>query len=72
MASSKKITSSVHAQPEAGEATTVFTSVGDAPAEVQQIIVRQETGWQTSALLFLSVLLLTTIGVAFYSFHRVS
>jgi soluble lytic murein transglycosylase-like protein len=45
-----------------------------APAapEVQQIIVRQGSGWQTTALLFLSLLLLTTVGVAFYAFHRVA
>ena len=39
--------------------------------EVQQIIVRQNAVWQTTALLFLSLLLLTTVGVAFYAFHRV-
>ena len=71
MASSKKITSIADAQPEAGEANDVLTAVGDAPAEFQQIIVRQGTGWQTTALLFLSLLLLTTVGVAFYAFHRV-
>lgn len=43
-----------------------------APAPgVQQIIVRQGSGWQTTALVFLALLLLTTIGVAFYAFHRV-
>ena len=61
MANTKKITSIVDAQRE----------TGDAPPEVQHIIVRQGTGWQTTALLFLSLLLLTTIGVAFYAFHRV-
>ena len=71
MAASKKITSNTGVQPEAGEAKTVFTVVGDGPAEVQQIIVRQGTGWQTISLLFLSLLLLMTIGMAFYSFHRV-
>ncbi len=71
MASSKKITSIVDVHPEAGEAKTVLTTVENAPAEIQQIIVRQGTGWQTTALLFLSLLLLTTIGVAFYAFHRV-
>ena len=71
MASSKKITSIADAQPEAGEANTVLTAAGDAPAEFQQIIVRQGTGWQTTALLFLSLLLLTTVGVAFYAVHRV-
>lgn len=61
MANTKKITSIVDAQSEAG----------DAPPAVQQIIVRQGSGWQTLALLFLSLLLLTTVGVAFYAFHRV-
>ena len=61
MADTKKITSIVDAQREAG----------DASPEVQQIIVRQGAGWQTLALLFLSLLLLTTVGVAFYAFHRV-
>ena len=71
MVSSKKITSIVDVQPEAGEAKTVLTTVENTPAEIQQIIVRQGTGWQTTALLFLSLLLLMTIGVAFYAFHRV-
>jgi len=61
MAETKKITSIVEAQSE----------TENAPSEVQQIIVRQGTGWQTLALLFLSLLLLTTVGVAFYAFHRV-
>jgi soluble lytic murein transglycosylase-like protein len=61
MADTKKITSIVDAQ----------RAAGDAPPEVQQIIVRQGAGWQTLALLFLSLLLLTTVGVAFYAFHRV-
>jgi soluble lytic murein transglycosylase-like protein len=39
--------------------------------EIQQIIVRQGAGWQTTALLCLSLLLLTTVGVAFYAFYRV-
>lgn len=39
--------------------------------EVQHIIVRQGPGWQVTALLLLSLLLLTTIAVAFYAFHRV-
>ncbi len=71
MVSSKKITRTVDVQPDAGEAKTVLTTVENTPAEIQQIIVRQGTGWQTTALLFLSLLLLTTIGVAFYAFHRV-
>jgi soluble lytic murein transglycosylase-like protein len=40
--------------------------------EIRQIIVRHGSGWQTTALLFLSLLLLTTIAVAFYAFHRVA
>jgi soluble lytic murein transglycosylase-like protein len=40
--------------------------------EIRQIIVRQGSGWQTTALFFLSLLLLSTIGVAFYAFHRVA
>lgn len=46
-------------------------SPASAPAEVQQIIVRQGSGWQATALLLLSLLLLITVGVAFYAFHRV-
>ena len=61
MTNNKKITTIADAQPEKG----------DAPSEVQQIIVRQGAGWQTVALLFLSLLLLTTVGVAFFAFHRV-
>ena len=40
--------------------------------EIREIIVRQGSGWQTTALLFLSLLLLTTVAVAFYAFHRVA
>jgi soluble lytic murein transglycosylase len=43
-----------------------------AGPEVREIIVRQGSGWQTTALLFLSLLLLTTVAVAFYAFHRVA
>jgi hypothetical protein len=43
-----------------------------AEPEIRQIIVRQGSGWQTTALLFLSILLLTTVGVAFFAFHRVA
>ena len=42
-----------------------------ASGAVQQVIVRQGPGWQTTALLFLTMLLLTTVAVAFYAFHRV-
>jgi len=80
MPSSKKVENTEDAQPEAPKAPTAtredasidaLTAVEEAPAEVQQIIVRQGSGWQTTALLFLSLLLLTTVGVAFYAFHRV-
>ena len=37
----------------------------------QQIVVRQGGSWQTTALLFLSLLLMSTVGIAFYAFHRV-
>ncbi len=49
------------------------TLEADSPAgpEIRQIIVRQGSGWQTTALLFLSLLLITTVAVAFYAFHRV-
>jgi soluble lytic murein transglycosylase-like protein len=40
--------------------------------EVREIIVRQGSGWQTTALFFLSLLLLSTLAVAFYAFHRVA
>jgi len=43
-----------------------------AGPEIRQIIVRQGSGWQTTALLFLSLLFLTTVAVAFYAFHRVA
>ncbi len=51
---------------ESGEAASA------AGTEIRQIIVRQGSGWQTTALLFLSLLLLTTVAVAFYAFHRVA
>lgn len=70
--SNKKITSITDVQKDTEEAAVEPPRASeDAPAEVQQIIVRQGGGWQTTALLFLSLLLLTTIGVAFYAFHRV-
>lgn len=57
------------------EAMTTSALPNPAPSsqgpDVQQIIVRQGSSWQTTALLFLSLLLLTTVGVAFYAFHRV-
>jgi soluble lytic murein transglycosylase-like protein len=52
--------------------TRAETAAAHAGPEIQQIIVRQSSGWQTTALLFLSILLLTTVGVAFYAFHRVA
>lgn len=51
--------------------TKAETASSPSP-EIRQIIVRQGSGWQTTALLFLSLLLLTTIAVAFYAFHRVA
>ena len=72
MTDSKKITSIADIHPEAETATIqVSRATEDVQAEVQRIIVRQGSGWQTIALLFLSLLLLTTVGVAFYAFHRV-
>jgi len=67
MATSKKITSiaDIHPDDEGSLASE------DVVPEVQQIIVRHGSGWQTTALLFLSLLLLTTVLVAFYAFHRV-
>ena len=75
MASSKKIESvgKLTEQPaeSAAAAAPAPTPAEEAPKEVPQIIVKQSAGWQTTALLFLSLLLLTTVGVAFYAFHRV-
>ncbi len=72
MTDSKKITSIAEIHPEAEKmAIEVSQASEDVQAEVQRIIVRQGSGWQTTALLFLSLLLLTTVGVAFYAFHRV-
>ncbi len=56
------------ARPESG----VLEPASGAGPEVRQIIVRHGSGWQTTALLFLSLLLLTTVAVAFYAFHRVA
>jgi soluble lytic murein transglycosylase-like protein len=53
------------------DAKAGVAAVAPSP-EIQQIIVRQGSGWQTTALLFLSLLLLTTVAVAFYAFHRVA
>ena len=78
MASSKNIASIIEVPREQGSAeldedapTEDKASSASAPAGVQQIIVRQGSGWQTIALLFLSLLLLSTVGIAFYAFHRV-
>jgi len=75
MASSKneKITNiaGAHAAPEEASVEPPAVSEEAPSSEVQRIIVRQGAGWQTPALLFLSLLLLTTVGVAFYAFHRV-
>ena len=68
-------TSSKEISTKRDEASSPTPHQGNEPPtqvqEVQQIIVRQNAGWQTTALLFLSLLLLTTVGVAFYAFHRV-
>jgi soluble lytic murein transglycosylase-like protein len=50
----------------------ILESTSAAGPEVQQIVVRQGSAWQTTALLFLSLLLLTTVAVAFYAFQRVA
>lgn len=72
MATSKKITSIADIHPDAEPMEVESSQVSeDVSAGVQRIIVRQGSGWQTTALLFLSLLLLTTVGVAFYAFHRV-
>jgi soluble lytic murein transglycosylase-like protein len=52
--------------------STLEAASSPAGPEIRQIIVRQGSGWQTTALLFLSLLLLTTVAVAFYAFHRVA
>ena len=51
------------APPDVDSATPV-------PPEVQQIIVRHGSGWQSTALVVVSMLL-SIIAVAFYAFHRV-
>ncbi len=47
-------------------------SVALEPAEPAPIIIRQGMGWQTTAVICLSFLLATAIGIAFYAFHQVS
>jgi soluble lytic murein transglycosylase-like protein len=56
----------------ASPAASGLEAASTAGPEIRQIIVRQGSGWQTTALLFLSLLLLTTVAVAFYAFHRVA
>jgi soluble lytic murein transglycosylase-like protein len=58
-------------EPEAHEVSGKTAATAAGP-EIRQIIVRQGSGWQTTALLFLSLLLISTVGVAFYAFHRVA
>ena len=55
--------------PKQGETRPADAASGSGA--VQQVIVRQGPGWQTTALLFLTMLLFTTVAVAFYAFHRV-
>lgn len=74
MASTKEFTSiaDVHAEVPGSEKSSEEPAANEIPGQVQQIVVRQTSGWQTPALVFLSLLLVTSIGVAFYAFHRVS
>ncbi|MGH9323084.1 MAG: lytic transglycosylase domain-containing protein [Vicinamibacteria bacterium] len=84
MASSKRILNIGETPPEDGSPdepaprALVTDAVAGASAsvasgtEIREIIVRQGSGWQTTALLFLSLLLATTVAVAFYAFHRVA
>jgi soluble lytic murein transglycosylase-like protein len=82
MASSKKLLNIAEVPQEDEPSPEELAAVAAPPAsangagtpspEIRQIIVRQGSGWQTTALLFLSLLLLTTVAVAFYAFHRVA
>jgi len=74
MSSSKEFTSiaSLHSEVEAGpEKQTDLPEPVEKAADVRHIVVRQGSGWQTTAIICLTLLLLTTVGVAFYAFHRV-
>src|SRR5262245_3204820 len=80
MPSSKKLLN-IAESPQKGEtqvdddgdgAETSTEAAAPTGPEIREIIVRQGSGWQTTALLFLSLLLLTTVAVAFYAFHRVA
>ncbi len=43
----------------------------EAKSEIPPSDVRKGPGWQMTALIFLTLLLFTTVAVAFYAFHRV-
>lgn len=74
MASSRKLTSITGInEPDdnkASKSKESESSMSPTPLP-QQIVVKQGGSWQTTALLFLSLLLMTTVGIAFYAFHRV-
>ena len=71
MPSSKKLLN-IAGDPPVDDGDGAESATGAAGPEIREIIVRQGSGWQTTALLFLSLLLLTTVAVAFYAFHRVA
>lgn len=67
MASSKDILNIENAPSQEAKTETGLVDAGTG----QPVIIRQGPGWQTTALLFLTMLLFTTVAVAFYAFHRV-
>lgn len=70
MASTKGITRIADVLPDSNELEE--EPAGAGAQEVQHIVVKQSGGWQTTALICVSLLLLTTVSIAFYAFHRVS
>lgn len=73
MASTKGFTSITDLRPDpTEEAALPHASASPAAERVPPIVLRQGGGWQTTAVVCLSLLLLTTVGIAFYAFHRVS
>ena len=71
MAISKDISQTEDAPTQEAKSETRLADADSGSGAVQQVIVRQGPGWQTTALLFLTMLLFTTVAVAFYAFHRV-
>ena len=71
MAISKDISQTEDAPTQEAKSETRLADADSGSGAVQQVIVRQGPGWQTMALLFLTMLLFTTVAVAFYAFHRV-